>query len=171
METILAKDEVLIKQYDYASAGSKKDAVMHSVIITDRRIISQEIGERTFVRDEMPLDHADYIATDYDSYKKDFGLTIIMFAYGFLMPTVLGIVTFVLGVVAMVVALKTRGASAQLEIRSRQPVYEMLSFSANGVKTNNNLEKLKIKVDKDVAERMLNEIGALILDYKNKDVK
>ena len=171
METILAKDEVLIKQYDYASAGSKKDAVMHSVIITDRRIISQEIGERTFVRDEMPLDHADYIATDYDSYKKDFGLTIIMFAYWFLIPTVLGIVTFVLGVVAMVVALKTRGASAQLEIRSRQPVYEMLSFSANGVKTNNKIEKLKIKVDKDVAERMLNEIGALILDYKNKDVK
>lgn len=189
METILAKDEVLIKQYDYASAGSKKDAVMHSVIITDRRIISQEIGERTFVRDEMPLDHADYIATDFDSYKKDFGLTMIMFAlsvilvvggvvwsrftdaYWFLIPTVLGIVTFVLGVVAMVVALKTRGASAQLEIRSRQPVYEMLSFSANGVKPNNKIEKLKIKVDKDVAERMLNEIGALILDYKNKDVK
>ena len=47
----------------------------------------------------------------------------------------------------------------------------MLSFSANGVKTNNKIEKLKIKVDKDVAERMLNEIGALILDYKNKDVK
>jgi len=77
----------------------------------------------------------------------------------------------IFAVIALVVSLTKNGASAELEIRSRQPVYELLSFSANGVKPNNKIEKLKIKVDKDVAERMLNEIGALILDYKNKDVK
>ena len=59
METILAKDEVLIKQYDYASAGSKKDAVMHSVIITDRRIIKQEIEERKYEREEIKKDNED----------------------------------------------------------------------------------------------------------------
>lgn len=187
METMLAKDEVLIKQYDYASTKSRHDTVLHSVIVTDRRIISQSQGERSFVRDEMPLDHADYIVTDFDSYKKSFTLSIVLFilgvllaaggfvwsrfvenTYWFLIPTGLSIVAAVFAVISLIVALTKKGASAEIEIRSRQPVYEMLSFSANGIKSITRIEKLKIKVDKEVAEQMLNEIGALILEYKKK---
>lgn len=187
METMLAKDEVLIKQYDYAVTKTKHDIVMHSVIVTDRRIISQQQGKRTFARDEMPIDHADYILTDFDSYKSSVTLSVIMFVlsvllavggfvwsrfvdgtYWFLIPSGLAVVAVVFAIITLVVALTRKGASAELEIRSRQPVYELLSFSANGMKTSSRMEKLKIKVDKEVAEQMLNEIGALILEYRKK---
>ncbi len=187
METMLAKDEVLIKQYDYAVTKSKHDSVVHSVIVTDKRIIAQEQGERSFSRNEMPIDHADYILTDFDSYKRSVGLAVFLFVlsvllavggfvwsrfvegtYWFLIPSGLAVVAAVFAVIALVIALTRKGASAELEIRSRQPVYEMLSFSANGLKPTNRLDKLKIRVDKEVAEKMLNEIGALILEYRKK---
>ena len=187
MEITLAKDEVLIKQYDYASTKSKHDVVMHSVIVTDKRIIAQEQGERSFARDEMPLDHADYIVTDFDSYKKPVKLAIVLFiisailaigglvwslltkdTYWFLIPTGLSVVVLVFAIIALILALTRKGATAELEIRSRQPAYEMFSFCANGIKPISRLDRLKIKVDREVAEQMLNEIGALILNYKNK---
>lgn len=187
MEITLAKDEVLIKQYDYASTKSKHDVVIHSVIVTDRRIIAQEQGERSFSRDEMPLDHADYIITDFDSYKKPVMLAIVLFiisavlavgglvwsliakdTYWFLIPTGLSVVALVFAIIALILALAKKGAMAELEIRSRQPAYEMFSFCANGIKPITRFDKLRIKVDRDVAEQMLNEIGALILNYKNK---
>ena len=166
METMLAKDEILIKQYDYAVTKSKHDTVMHSVIVTDRRIISQEQGGRSFERDEMPIDHADYILTDFDSYKRSVALSVFLFVlsvllavggfvwsrfvegtYWFLIPSGLAVVAVIFAVIALVVSLTKNGASAELEIRSRQPVYELLSFSANGMsplnwrKTNLNLIK------------------------------
>ena len=184
---MLAKDEVLIKQYDYAVTKSKRDTVMHSVIVTDRRIISQEQGARSFERDEMPIDHADYILTDFDSYKRSIALSVFLFVlsvllavggfvwsrfaentYWFLIPSGLAVVAVVFAIIALVVALNKNGASAELEIRSRQPVYELLSFSANGMKPAKRIEKLRIRVDKEVAEQMLNEIGALILEYRKK---
>ena len=187
METMLAKDEILIKQYDYAVTKSKHDTVMHSVIVTDRRIISQEQGGRSFERDEMPIDHADYILTDFDSYKRSVALSVFLFVlsvllavggfvwsrfvegtYWFLIPSGLAVVAVIFAVIALVVSLTKNGASAELEIRSRQPVYELLSFSANGMKPLKRIEKLKIRVDKEVAEQMLNEIGALILEYRKK---
>ena len=85
METMLAKDEILIKQYDYAVTKSKHDTVMHSVIVTDRRIISQEQGGRSFERDEMPIDHADYILTDFDSYKRSVALSVFLFVLSVLL--------------------------------------------------------------------------------------
>ena len=187
METMLAKDEILIKQYDYAVTKSKHDTVMHSVIVTDRRIISQEQGGRSFERDEMPIDHADYILTDFDSYKRSVALSVFLFVlsvllavggfvwsrfvegtYWFLIPSGLAVVAVIFAVIALVVSLTKNGASAELEIRSRHPVYELLSFSANGMKPSKRIEKLKIRVDKEVAEQMLNEIGALILEYRKK---
>ena len=36
------------------------------------------------------------------------------------------------------------------------------------MKPSKRIEKLKIRVDKEVAEQMLNEIGALILEYRKK---
>ena len=121
MEITLAKDEVLIKQYDYASTKSKHDVVMHSVIVTDKRIIAQEQGERSFARDEMPLDHADYIVTDFDSYKKPVKLAIVLFiisaifaigglvwslltkdTYWFLIPTGLSVVVLVFAIIALI---------------------------------------------------------------------
>lgn len=187
METMLAKDEILIKQYDYAVTKSKHDTVMHSVIVTDRRIISQEQGGRSFERDEMPIDHADYILTDFDSYKRSVALSVFLFVlsvllavggfvwsrfvegtYWFLIPSGLAVVAVIFAVIALVVSLTKNGASAELEIRSRQPVYELLSFNANGMKPSKRIEKLKIRVDKEVAEQMLNEIGALILEYRKK---
>ena len=187
MEIMLAKDEILIKQYDYAVTKSKHDTVMHSVIVTDRRIISQEQGGRSFERDEMPIDHADYILTDFDSYKRSVALSVFLFVlsvllavggfvwsrfvegtYWFLIPSGLAVVAVIFAVIALVVSLTKNGASAELEIRSRQPVYELLRFSANGMKPSKRIEKLKIRVDKEVAEQMLNEIGALILEYRKK---
>lgn len=184
---MLAKDEILIKQYDYAVTKSKHDTVMHSVIVTDRRIISQEQGGRSFERDEMPIDHADYILTDFDSYKRSVALSVFLFVlsvllavggfvwsrfvegtYWFLIPSGLAVVAVIFAVIALVVSLTKNGASAELEIRSRQPVYELLNFSANGMKPSKRIEKLKIRVDKEVAEQMLNEIGALILEYRKK---
>lgn len=187
MKTMLAKDEVLIKQYDYAVTKSKDDTVMHSVIVTDRRIISQQQGKRSFERDEMPIDHADYIFTDFDSCKRSVALSVFLFVlsvllaaggfvwsrfvdgtYWFLIPSGLAVVAVIFAIVALIVAISKKSASAELEIRSRQPVYEFLSFSANGMKNSSRIEKLKIKVDKEVAEQMLNEIGALILEYRKK---
>lgn len=187
MDTILAKDEILIKQYDYASTKTKRDSVLHSLIVTDKRIILQDQGKMTFSRDEMPIAHADYVTTDFDSQKRSFALTVILFvisallatggfvwsrfvndSYWFLIPTCLGAVCLIFAIIALICALKTKGAFAEIEIRSRQPVYDMLGISANGLKTKSKIEKLKIKVDKDVASQMINEIGALILEFKNK---
>ena len=135
---MLAKDEILIKQYDYAVTKSKHDTVMHSVIVTDRRIISQEQGGRSFERDEMPIDHADYILTDFDSYKRSVALSVFLFVlsvllavggfvwsrfvegtYWFLIPSGLAVVAVIFAVIALVVSLTKNGASAELEIRSR----------------------------------------------------
>lgn len=36
MEANLAKDETLIREYDYAVVKSKNNQVLHSVIVTDK---------------------------------------------------------------------------------------------------------------------------------------
>ena len=76
------------------------------------------------------------------------------------------IVALISGIVVLIVSLLTKGAAAELEIRSRTPIYEMLTVSASGLKPQTKIDKIKIKVDRDVAEQLLNEIGAIVIENK-----
>lgn len=186
MEATLAKDEVVLREYDYAIVKSKKNEVLHSVILTDRRIIAQEQGPRSFARKEMPIEHADYISTNFDSYKHGVAFAVllltlsVLLAVGgfvwsrftdlrwFLIPSCLAVVALVFGVIVLILSISNKGASAELEIRSRTPIYEMLSVSANGMRAESKVDKIKIKVDKDIAEQLLNEIGAIVVENRKR---
>ena len=187
MEANLAKDETLIREYDYAVVKSKKNQVLHSVIVTDKRIIAQEQGPRSFQRNEMPIDHADYITTHFDSYKHGIKLAVLLIILGgllavggfvwsqfteakwYLILSGLSVIALIGGIVVLIVSLLTKGAAAELEIRSRTPIYEMLTVSASGLKPQSKIDKIKIKVDKDVAEQLLNEIGAIVIENKKSE--
>ena len=69
MSLQLAKNETVVRKFDYATCGYRKKsdsyAVARSLIVTNKRVIHQDVNEKfgrhMIARTEMPIDHAKFV--------------------------------------------------------------------------------------------------------------
>ncbi|MBQ8658354.1 MAG: hypothetical protein IJ506_04390 [Clostridia bacterium] len=88
----LAKEETLIKEWEYAKA-SKKGQTSHSkLIVTDKRIVADTRGMGKVERQEIPMSAVKGIGCAYEKPSPVAGIIMI----------ILGIALFIVGIVLMV---------------------------------------------------------------------
>lgn len=73
MSIQFAKNETVVRRFDYATLGYRKKtdsyAVARSMIVTNKRVIHQDVSEKVgqdlIVRREMPIEHAKFVDVSY----------------------------------------------------------------------------------------------------------
>lgn len=184
MELKLAKDEVIVKSWDYSAEGGMftKDKAISNLTLTNKRIISSIENKITLNRNEVPLSAVKTVNAVYGARRKFWpmvqavvggifclvliGIPILKKALKKLRACTFDIVLetryadfegtpFTLGANAADVAPKKRGFLKRL--LGAIPILG-IPFRERGAK-----EKV-ISVKKEIAKEIINEIGAAIMD-------
>ena len=192
MSLILASDEKIIREYEYASMGTlgvgRSSETYKKLIITNKRIVHQEhasgVGMERYSATEMPVDKAKYVDTYYGM--KSYTILLIMgiiFALAGLVTLIAGIHAVVLGV-ALVFALIfillyvfKKDYMVCFNIKTDgfvNPVMHASSRAGNSVTRGlrRNLRaaddamtiNIKIRVHKEEAKALAEELGMAILE-------
>ena len=193
----LAKNEEILKEYNYTGNGSK-------LILTNRRIISHVASGTAFDREEMPIEDVHSIGSSFETITKRKGPAIIMliigailaaagYVFGFNSPVeiagtwanvvkyaaygVLGIgaVLALIGLIKLILAFSTN-KKVTLSIRTKGNLTDCISVKASTkpvTKKNQGADSsdeiiIVTTVNKKDSLNMVNEIGAMILDLKDE---
>lgn len=189
IELVLSKNEKVVKEYAYgeekvkgliAGAMHKNENVKNSLVVTNKRIINQTMGANKIVREEMPLNAAEYV---YSSLKKNqisiipaiiaMVVGLIMLIVGLVIKTpvfnivlaIFGGVLMIAGVILLVLWFTSKTAKVEVRIGGKTHNTQLLEVSTSSI-VSKKAREFKIIVDREVAEKMVNELGALILDTK-----
>ena len=187
----LAKNERIIKSFNYASFGyNKKLDKMQTtkrLVVTSRRIIHEvvceERGNEQIIRREMPVEAAKYIDTviskklepKYFTLAIVFGvLTLISVALALISSALFWVVaggTLIASVVNLIFYYVKRSALVSCEIGIDHSITSAMSFlsymnnnDATSEKKKNNSPSLKVYVNEEIALKLANELGAAILE-------
>ncbi len=186
MSIKLAKDEVIVKQYDYSKTQSGALGIRSHLIVTNKRVIEEKVcdvkrNERV-VRSEMPIDRAQYVKTKFRREGNFAWLIMALIGIALMMMgivlksdskgifIVLGLIVAALGFILFVFV---RKSTVTCTISSDKLVVPTLALTSSTrrlilkhhVGTNNDV--LAIKVNPEVAFEMVNELGAVILEAQN----
>ena len=190
MELKLAKDEKIIKEYLYSTRaqkglGGSKNALEKKLIVTTKRVISESKSSLTVIRKEIPLEACDYITSSYSKQATSLIGAIVCFVIGIIgiiasfalgdsvykyIPLGLGALLIALGVVLLVLFLIKKSASVEIRIAGKLAEHNLLSVGSSNMGSHKKAKKIKIIVDRNTSEIMVNEIGALLLDVKAGDI-
>lgn len=169
MQIKFAKDETVLKSWDYAKAGHRFDKHKKecNLTITNKRIITSKENKYSLERTELNIKDAQGITGSYrrnDSFwvKVKYYFTLI------LSFVIIGIPFFLKAREQM------KACFLELEIQTNTGRGSSLQLGANtgdNVKRfhffgNSYINKFKVYVDKDLAREILDEIGAIIVDAK-----
>ena len=192
MSLILASDEKIIREYEYASMGTlgvgRSSETYKKLIITNKRIVHQEhasgVGMERYSATEMPVDKAKYVDTYYGM--KSYTILLVMgiiFALAGLVTLIARIPAVVLGI-ALVFALIfillyvfKKDYMVCFNIKTDgfvNPVMHASSRAGNSVTRGlrRNLRaaddamtiNIKIRVHKEEAKALAEELGMAILE-------
>ena len=165
----LAKDEVVLKSWDYAKAGNTFDKHKKecNLTVTTKRVISTIENEFELERQEIPL-HT--ISGIDGNYKKNNSFWAKLKLY-----VGIPLCLVIIGIPMVISALKQlRACLFELTIDTTGTPGKPLSIGMQGAASHverkhlfaNSVNKFKVYVDKALAREVLDEIGALVLDSK-----
>lgn len=188
MELKLAKDEVIIKSWDYASQGKwyTKDKLIANFTLTNKRVISTMENKITLNRTEVPLSAIKTVSAKYGARRTFWPKVQAVFG-GILCVVIIGIPIlknalrkirsatfdliletrysdfegkpFTLGANAALDALKKRSRLGGM-IRSILGAIPIIGMAFRSKNPN----EIPVSVKKDIAKEIINEIGAAIMD-------
>lgn len=193
MDFQLSSGEKIIREFEYGKSKSSGGTLRRSLIVTNKRIISQVQGKGTIARKEIPLSSAEYVTTAVSNARLSllsviiFGLLAIAFAVvSFIFPNFGMEITFMpmetlqligygvagafalLAIVFLLLFLFKKAGGVEVIIAGRCAETELLSLSSvSGSAAKRTVGAFKISVHKDAAYALVNELGALILDLKS----
>lgn len=187
MKAQLANGEQILKSYTYgltkASKLFKSSTVDHSLIVTNKRIIAESESKHGINRKEVPLNAVDYI----DSYAsgasnpllliKSIIIGIIaLLACIFLnnnlgeivennMLIILGCVIFaVFLAIGIIRYILSKRFAVKVVFSGRMGENNLLDVGASNLAGSKSNAVIRIKVDREVGSKMVDEIGAIILN-------
>ncbi len=181
----LAKDEVLLKSWDYAKSKQGSEKVTHLLEVTNKRLVMTEDSNRGLERTELPL----------STVKKVHGKTFVPSKVGAILKIILAVIILIAGFVVsglkelqvieglgMIVILIAAVFAVILIIQAilllKRGAFELTIITAGyetegfniGVqrlgKLKANTAKVKMNVHKEVANEILDELGAIIIENK-----
>lgn len=192
MELKLAKDEAIIKSWDYASQGKwyTKDKLVANFTLTNKRVISTMENKITLNRVEAPLSAITNVSAKYGANRTFWakvqlvigiplclvliGIPMVKSALRKIRSATFDLILetrysdfegkpFTLGANAAVDALKKRSRIGSA-IRSVLGAIPILGIAFRSKNPN----EIPVAVQRDVAKEIINEVGAAILDLKAK---
>ena len=174
MEALLAKDEVIVKEWDYSTSGGRfsKNKVHKLLTVTNKRLIASEEGKMDLTHNEIPLKD---IVSVKGNYKKNdsIWIKIKMIAWIVFCCVIVGI--FFGGIKkAMDYHYQLKSCALELTFTTTNRYGIGLGIGGigeGGVAAETRLfgkgiNKKITLVDKDVAREILSTIGAVILENK-----
>ena len=182
MEIRLASNEVIYKRFDYTTRKAKNSK--RSLIITNKRVIS-EIMDRTGVkRKEIPVDEAEFVSTSYANTKSSLigvilltilavgfavvGLKVNMpIPYGQYIAFGLGGLFLLLALILLIKFFKNRQATVEITISGIKRETNIISLGSSNMSSKGKMKDIKIQVDRNQSIKMVNELGATLLDVKS----
>lgn len=174
MEALLAKDEVIVKEWDYSTSGGRfsKNKVHKLLTVTNKRLVSSEEGKMDLTHNEIPLTN---IVSVKGSYKKNDSLIIKIKKWAWIVFCCV-IVGIIFGGIKKAMNYHYQLKSCALELSFTTTDYAGLGLSIGGIGEGgvaaqkrlfgNSINKKITLVDKEVAREILSTIGAVILENK-----
>ena len=172
MEALLAKDEVVLKSWDYAKNGRRfdKNKIQQTLTITNKRIISSNENKYFLSRNEIPLSAVKSVSGQFRK-NDSLWMKIKFWCAVFFSIIIIGIF---FGSIKKAMSLNQQIKSCVFELKIQTKGVEGQQF-AIGAEPDTGLEarkhffkksinKVKIYTDKEIAREILNEIGALALE-------
>lgn len=169
MQLKLAKDEVVLKSWDYAKAGNTFDKHKKecNLTVTNKRVVSSIENKFSLTRNEIPLHDISGVEGNYQK-NNSFWAKIKLF-FGIILCIV------IIGIPMVISALKTlRACTFSLTIHTKGTPGIPLSIGMQGAADHvarkhlfsKSINKFKVYVDKELAREVLDEVGAIVLDSK-----
>ena len=178
---VLAKDEVLIKDWNYASGKTGLLFGLHTeakIAVTNKRVIYTAENERKIARQEIPLKAAKSVYSSHETVSKLGAimlmiLGVILAVVGIVLTlqdsalAILGIVAIVLGaVVAWLGYTRLNQGAFSLTITTCGIEGESMAVSASRMLGKRQAPVMKVKIHNDIAREIVEEIGAIIAENR-----
>ena len=174
MEALLAKDEVIVKEWDYSSSGHRfsKDKTHKLLTVTNKRLISSEEGKMVLTHNEIPLKD---IVSVKGSYKKNDSIWIKIKMVLWIISCCIIIGIFFGGIKkAMNYHYQLKSCILELEFTTANRYGIGLGIggvgeggvAAQSQPFGKSINKKITFVDKEVAREILSTVGAVILENK-----
>lgn len=174
MEALLAKDEVIIKEWDYSTSGGRfsKEKVHKLLTVTNKRLVSSEEGKYDLSINEIPLKD---VVSVKGNYKKNDSIwvKIKMILWIVFCCVIVGIF---FGGIKKAMNYHYQLKSCALELNFITSNYVGLGLGIGGVGEGGvaaqtrffgkSINKKITLVDKNVAREIISTIGAVILENK-----
>lgn len=189
MEQIkLAAGESVAKVYTYGRAvvGKQHRTIDESLIITNKRVIYQSIGDKFVKRKEIPVSAAEYVGTRYTTESGSLVLAVICFILAaaaaalaivnpwpsYLWISLSAMALFLaLGSLLSVVYVRSLRGAVEVVISGRLPEYKLVSLGMSNLKARaQNVTRVSITVDRATALEMVNELGAVLLNVRSQSL-
>ena len=157
---LLAKDEVVIKNWDYAHAKQKRIKTTASLTVTNKRIVYTLENQERIDRQEVPLCDVKTIACEKRTASNFWPIVMIIFG-ALLSIVIVGIPLLINGIRSL------NQGSFQLEITTYGLEGSSLDISASKVLfRTKNRGRLSVSIDRNAAQEIVDTIGAIIIDNK-----
>ncbi len=168
---ILAQNETIVKEWQYGSSQIKDEKIDYSLVVTNKRVISAQHGKLTNARQEVCVD--DICAISTSNVKQSILGAIILIALGALFA-IIGLVSIGVAGVLVGIFVAALGVIALLKASSNFEVYVYtntrdhlsLAISRSTFIRKRAGKVLKIKVDKAMADEIVETLGAIVLGAK-----
>lgn len=181
----LAKNEIIIKRFDYTTRKIKNSK--RSLIVTNKRIISEIMDRNSVMRKEIPVSEAEYISTSYANTKS----SLLAFILFLILAIVAGIVGWkvelpvpymnygLYGLAGLFLLLacimlgkffKNRAASVEITISGKKMETQVFSLGSSNMSSKSKAKDLKIQIDRNQSIAMVNELGAVLIDVRNQSL-
>lgn len=192
-ELVLANGESVVKKYTYVKykKSRKKVEIESSLIVTDKRVIKEEKSDKYVSRQELPIGAVDFVDCSITNQNRSLKMTIIgailsiIFlaggvAFNFITPIQgidpsipsyvcygFGVVAIILMISAFIVWLRSCGCSVSVMLLSYKAKNALFGASIkNDYNAPDRTTKLKMEIDKEVADQMVEELSAVIFTLK-----
>lgn len=179
----LANNESVLKEYKYSNKKVGKDVTENTLTVTNKRIISESSGKNGIVRKEIPIKAAEYVTTQFGMSNGSL-IGVILFAIIAVALMIIGgveeiniliyigAVFIVFCILAIIVFFMKRKTSVTVVISGLYPENNLMNLASSTVTARSmRRKKVKIKVNREVAGTMVNEIGALIINAKESEIE
>ena len=188
---ILARDEVILNEWEYASSISKKVETSHSLVVTNKRIVSTFESPRKLVQREIPISSVQNVSITHEipSFKKAIfsivlGIFFLIAAIGCLALGLLGgleelvlkiavcvvaVALLIWGIAALLVGIKgLNQGSFVLELSGNSfPESTLMTIGFDKIFTKKRPSKrIQLYIDNKMAKDIVDSIGAIIIDNR-----
>ena len=190
---ILAKEEVIVNEWEYATSKNKNAVSKHSLVVTNKRIVSSVKSKRKITQREIPVSSVQNVFLSHEVPSKFcaiFSIIIgiilmvagVCFGMGLvpvlneLIPMFYEIVNLVIGAVALIFGLillirgilrLNQGAFSIVLTTNSLPEYELMSVGFEKFYGKRKVSSaFKFKIKNEIAKEIIDTIGAVILDNK-----